>query len=151
MWCLYLVMIILLCVYAVAEYTPQRTTNGTLPELGALGNATLLDGYCSFYVEPPASVPIVVYDLVFTSTLVHWFVKPLLEATKHGAEVSRNSRHQSQIEATTKKSLRGSLITLLASFLNFMSLALFSMVRRLLEACLQRCDVVLTPSGNIQP
>jgi hypothetical protein len=130
MWCLYLA---LLCFHAVAEYTPQLTTNGTLPEPGALGKATLLDGYCSFYVEPPASVPIVVYDLVFTSTLVHWFAKPLLEATRHGREVSGKSRHHTEIEATTKKSLRGALITLLASFLDIMSLALFCMVYRWCE------------------
>jgi hypothetical protein len=133
MWCLYLVLIVLLCIHAIAEYTPPRTANGTLPEPGASGNATLLEGHCSFYVEPPASVPLVVYDLVFTSTLVHWFVKPLLKATRHGREVSRKSRHETQIEATTRKSLRGALITLLASFLNCMSLALFSMVRRLFE------------------
>jgi hypothetical protein len=103
MWCVYGILFVLLCFNAIAEYTPPRTANGTLPEPGALGNgtlpepvalgndtlpesgvgsATLLDGFCTFYVKPPASVPIVVYDLIFTSTLVYWFVKPLLEATK---------------------------------------------------------------------
>ena len=90
----------------------------------------MLDGFCTFYVKPPASIPIVVYDLIFTSTLVYWFVTPLLAATKN-APRGALSTFQDGIIRTTKKSLLGAKITLLASFLNFMGLVLFPMVRQL--------------------
>ena len=139
MWCVYGVLFVLLCFNAVAEYTPPRTANGTLPELGALDNGTLfepgvdhaplLDGFCTFYVKPPASIPIVVYDLIFTSTLVWWFVQPLLKASKNAPRGS-DSKFQDKLTKATQKSLVGARVTLLASFLNFMGLVLFAMVRR---------------------
>ncbi len=136
MWCVYGVLFVLLCFNAIAEYTPPRTTNGTLPEpgalgngTGALGNATLLDGFCTFYVKPPASIPIVVYDLIFTSTLVYWFVKPLIEASNI-SQKGADSKFTDLLRKTTEKALTGARITLLASFLNFMSLVLFPMVRQ---------------------
>jgi hypothetical protein len=155
MWCVYGVLFVLLCFNAIAEYTPPRTANGTLPEPGALDNATLpepgttmLDGFCSFYVKPPASVPIVAYDLIFTSTLVYWFVKPLLEASKNSRKGSEN-KFQDSLRKATKKSLTGARITLLASFLNFMGLVLFAMVCRTqclclfeLHGCMQLCSVL---------
>ncbi len=139
MWCVYGVLFVLLCFNAIAEYTPPRTANGTLPEPGGLGNgtfpetrgmanATLLDGFCTFYVKPPASIPIVVYDLIFTSTLVYYFVAPLIEGQKNGPKGS-DSKFHDLLRKTTRKALIGARITLLASFLNFMSLVLFPMVR----------------------
>jgi hypothetical protein len=125
MWCVYGVLFVLLCLNAIAEYTPPRTANGTLPEPGA--NATLLDGFCTFYVKPPASIPIVVYDLIFTSTLVNWFVKPLIEARKNSLRCSGSE----MTDRVMEKALTGARITLLASFLNFMSIVLFPMVRHL--------------------
>ncbi len=143
MWCAYSVLFVLLCFNAIAEYTPPRTANGKLPEQGALGNGTLLepgvgyatlfDGFCTFYVKPPASVPIVVYDLIFTSTLVYWFVKPLNEARK-------NSMFADKLAKMTQRSLTGARVTLLASFLNFMGLVLFAMVRCSVFACLSAID-----------
>jgi hypothetical protein len=133
MLCVYIVLIVLLCFNAIAEYTPPLTANGTLPEPGSQGNTTLLDGFCTFYVKPPASVPIVVYDLIFSSTLVYCFVKPLLDAQNNNklleAQSNAPTTGETQLEKTTKKALLGARITLLASFLNFMSLVLFAMVR----------------------
>jgi hypothetical protein len=120
MWCVYGILFVLLCFNAIAEYTPPLRANGTLPEPGAQDNSTVLDGFCTFYVEPPASIPIVVYDLIFTSTLVHWFVTPLLAAAKNAPRGSDRT-FQTFLEATTRKSLLGARITLLASFLNFMA------------------------------
>ncbi len=127
MWCVYSVLFVLLCFNAIAEYTPLRTINGTLPKPGPLDNATLLDGFCTFYVKPLASIPIVVYDLIFTSTLVYWFVKPLIEARKNSPNESDSRDWRRK---TTEKALIGAQITLLASFLNIMSLVLFPMVRQ---------------------
>jgi hypothetical protein len=139
MWCVYGVLFVLLCFNAIAEYTPPRTANGTLPEPGAvgndtlpepggMGNETLLDGFCTFYVKPPASIPIVIYDLIFTSTLVWWFVKPLLHASQNAPKGS-DRKFQDLLVKATQKALIGARITLLASFLNFMGLVLFPMVR----------------------
>jgi hypothetical protein len=127
MWCVYLILIVLLCFSAIAEYTPPLTANGTLPEPGAQENSTLLDGFCTFYVKPPASILIVVYDLIFTGTLVNMFVTPLLAAARNAP---KGSDSKSLWEASTRKSLLAARITLLASFLNFMGLVLFPMVRQ---------------------
>ncbi len=130
MWCVYGVLFVLLCFNAIAEYTPQLRANGTLPERGVLGNATLLDGFCSFYVKAPASVPLLVYDLIFTSTLVHWFVTPLLKSIEN-APVSPTSNFHEAAVKTAKKAFVAARITLLASFFNLLSLVLFAMVRHL--------------------
>jgi hypothetical protein len=123
MVCVYIVLIVLLCFNAIAEYTPPLTANGTLPEPGSQGNTTLLDGFCTFYVGPPVSVPIVVYDLIFSSTLVFCFVKPLLDLQNNNklldAQSNALTTGETQLEKTTKKALLGARITLLASFLNF--------------------------------
>jgi hypothetical protein len=141
MWCVYGILFVLLCFNAIAEYTPPLTANGTLPEPGAQDNSTVLDGFCTFYVKPPASIPIVVYDLIFTTTLVYWFVTPLLAASRN-APKSSDTTFQSLLEAATRKSLLGARITLLASFLNFMGLVLFPMVRQgwtFVALCCERC------------
>jgi hypothetical protein len=71
-------------------------------------------------------------DLIFTSTLVYWFVKPLLAATKNAPKgAGALSPFQNGILRTTKKSLLGAKITLLASASNFIGLVLFPMVRQL--------------------
>ena len=129
MWCVYGILFVLLCFNAIAEYTPPLTANGTLPEPGAQENSTLLDGFCTFYVKPPASILIVVYDLIFTGTLVNMFVTPLLAAARNAPKGS-DSKFQTALENATRKSLFGAKITLLASFLNFMGLVLFPMVRQ---------------------
>lgn len=96
------------------------------------------DGQCYIGLLPPASVTLILYDIFISSWLTILFIRPLMSSTSllQGPSTSR-------LRDVARRTLVGSLVSLLLSTANIFTLVVFRGQERGL-ICLASCTVDVT-------
>ncbi|KAF9104084.1 hypothetical protein BGX29_002461 [Mortierella sp. GBA35] len=114
----YLIIFCLMIIYRVSELTP--------------------DGECRIGLLPPASVTLILYDILISSWLTLLFIRPLMSSTSLLQGPSKG-----KLRDVARRTLMGSIVALILSTGNVFTLVLFKGYERGL-ICLASCTVDVT-------
>ncbi|KAG0325670.1 hypothetical protein BGZ99_000318 [Dissophora globulifera] len=96
------------------------------------------DGLCNIGLLPPASVTLILYDIFISSWLTMLFIRPLMSSTSMLQGPSKG-----KLRDVARRTLFGSLISLVLSTVNIFTLVMFKGQERGL-ICLASCTVDVT-------
>ncbi|KAF9184047.1 hypothetical protein BGZ49_004478, partial [Haplosporangium sp. Z 27] len=96
------------------------------------------DGECKIGLLPPASVTLILYDIFISSWLTILFIRPLMSSTSQLQGPSKG-----RLRDVARRTLMGSLISLILSSANVFTLVFFKGHERGL-ICLASCTVDVT-------
>ncbi|KAI7829396.1 hypothetical protein BC939DRAFT_500239 [Gamsiella multidivaricata] len=97
-----------------------------------------IDGQCQIGLLPPASVTLILYDILISSWLTILFIRPLMSPTSVLQGPSKG-----KLRDVARRTLMGSLVALALSTANVLTLVLFKGQERGL-ICLASCTVDVT-------
>ncbi|KAF9400538.1 hypothetical protein BGZ94_005437 [Podila epigama] len=103
-------------------------------------NATIVDdtGECRIGLQRKAAIPLIIYDIAMSCWLTYLFIRPLMSSTSLLQGPSKG-----KLRDVARRTLLGSLVALVTSSANFVTLVYFDGYERGLT-CLGSCTVDVT-------
>ncbi|KAI9314165.1 hypothetical protein BX666DRAFT_1826710, partial [Dichotomocladium elegans] len=121
----------LLCPYVVIFVLMLIYRNGYITD----------EGICIMGLQPPSSIPLMIYDFLLNLYLTALFVRPLATSTRRGKE--EGDWKETRLYKLTRRTVVASAVCLVVSLVNILTLAITRGRERGLM-CLSMCTVDVT-------
>ncbi|KAI8583959.1 hypothetical protein K450DRAFT_220797 [Umbelopsis ramanniana AG] len=100
------------------------------------------NGACTIGLQPPAAVPLMVYDFIFNLYMTGLFIRPLMQHSVQRGFASETQLERCELRVLAKRTLVASVVCLLVSLANILILAILKRERGLI--CLTCCTFDVT-------
>ncbi|CAM0138712.1 unnamed protein product [Umbelopsis sp. WA50703] len=100
------------------------------------------DGTCTIGLQPPAAIPLMVYDFLFNLYMTWLFLRPLLQYSSATEFVNETQIERNELRIIAKRTFVASCVCLLVSLANILILSILRHERGLI--CLTCCTFDVT-------